>query len=185
MLVTERLMLRPWWDDDWERMAAINADPQVMRFMMGVQSREESDRAMARMLVQTMQDGFGPWAVEAPRIAPLIGRVGARRVKTGLPCAPCVELVWRIGQPWWGLGYAMEAARAAIADLFEVHGVAEVVAVTSVLNAASIRVMDKLGMTRDPAEDFDHPLVPAGHHLSRHLLYRLKRPLGGLPVWRR
>lgn len=185
MLVTERLMLRPWWDDDWEPMAAISADPETMRYYPAPLTREEFDRAMARMLVQTMQDGLGPWAVEAPRVAPLIGRVGARRVKSGLPCAPCVEVVWRIGQPWWGQGYATEAARAAITDVFEVHGVAEVVAVTAVDNRASIRVMEKLGMERDPAEDFDHPEVPAGHPLARHVLYRLKRPLGGVPVWRR
>ena len=174
MLVTERLMLRAWWDDDWERMAAINADPETMRTYPAPLTREESDRAMARMLVQTMTDGFGPWAVEAPRIAPLIGRVGARRVTSGLPCAPCVEVVWRIGQPWWGQGYATEAARAAIADVFEVHGVAEVVAVTAVQNRPSIRVMEKLGMVREPSEDFDHPDMPAGHPLARHVLYRLK-----------
>jgi len=185
MLVTERLMLRPWWDDDWERMAAINADPEVMRYVGGVQDRAQSDRTMARMLVATMQDGFGPWAVEAPRVSPLIGKVGGRRVKAGLPCAPCVELVWRIGRAWQGQGYATEAARAAVADLFEVHGVGEVVAVTAVGNAPSRRVMEKLGMTSDPAEDFDHPLVPVGSELARHVLYRLKRPLGGVPVWRR
>lgn len=175
MLVTERLMLRPWWDDDFERMAAINADPEVMRYLPGPLSRQESDKALARMLVQAMNDGFGPWAVEAPRVSPLIGRVGARRVKDGLPCAPCVELVWRIGQPWWGQGYATEAARAAIGDVFEVHGVDEVVACTTVENAASRRVMEKLGMSRDPAEDFDHPGLPEGHPLARHVLYRLKR----------
>ena len=175
MLVTERLMLRPWWDDDWARMAEINADPEVMRFVGGAQDRATSDRTMARMLVAAMKDGFGPWAVEAPRIAPLIGRVGARRVATGLPCAPCVELVWRIGRPWQGQGFATEAARAAIADLFEVHGIAEVIAVTARSNAPSRRVMEKLGMTTDPAEDFDHPLVPAGHELARHVLYRLRK----------
>ncbi len=137
---------------------------------------------MARMLVRSMNDGFGPWAVEAPRVSPLVGRVGGRRVTEGLPCAPCVELVWRIGQPWQGRGYATEAARAAVADLFEVQGVDEVIAVTATTNAASIRVMEKLGMTSDPAEDFDHPAVPPGHELARHVLYRLKRPLGGVPL---
>jgi RimJ/RimL family protein N-acetyltransferase len=176
MLVTERLMLRPWWDDDWARMAEISADPETMRYYPAPLTREQSDRAMARMLVQTMQDGFGPFAVEAPRIAPLIGRVGARRVKSGLPCAPCVELVWRIGRPWWGQGFATEAARAAIADLFEVHGIAELVACTAAGNRPSIRVMEKLGMTRDEEADFDHPDVPAGHPLARHVLYRLSRP---------
>ena len=172
MLVTERLMLRAWWDDDWERMAAINGDAAVMRFLGGVQDRAESDRAMARMLVGTMNDGLGPWG-------------GPRRVKAGLPCAPCVELVWRIGAAWQGQGFATEAARAAVSDLFEVHGVPELVAVTAVGNEASRRVMEKLGMTSDRAEDFDHPLVPAGHPLARHVLYRLKRPMGGVPIWRR
>lgn len=185
MLVTERLMLRPWWDDDWARMAEINADPEVMRWLMGPQAREESDRGMARMLVQSMRDGFGPWAVEAPRVSPLVGRVGGRRVAEGLPCAPCVELVWRIGRAWQGQGYATEAARAAVADLFEVHAVPEVVAVTAAGNHASIRVMEKLGMTRDPAEDFDHPRVPEGHALRRHVLYRLRRPPGGRVAWSR
>ena len=185
ILTTERLMLRPWWDDDWERMAEISADPVVMHWLMGPQTRDESDRAMARMLVQSMKDGFGPWAVEAPRVSPLVGRVGGRRVAEGLPCAPCVELAWRIGRPWQGQGYATEAARAAVADLFEVYAVPEVIAVTAVGNAASRRVMEKLGMTRDPAEDFDHPKVPTGHPLQRHVLYRLKRPPGGRIVWSR
>ena len=175
MLVTERLMLRPWWDDDWARMAEISADPETMRYYPAPLTREQSDRAMARMLVQTMQDGFGPFAVEAPRISPLIGRVGARRVKSGLPCAPCVELVWRIGRPWWGQGFATEAARAAITDAFEVHGIDELIAVTAAGNRPSIRVMEKLGMTRDLDGDFDHPEVPAGHDLARHVLYRLRK----------
>jgi RimJ/RimL family protein N-acetyltransferase len=174
VLITERLMLRPWWDDDLERFAAINADPAVMRFLPAPLTRADSDAAMARMLVQTSRDGFGPWAVEAPRVAPLIGMVGLRRLPPELPFAPAVEVLWRIASSHWGQGYAPEAARAAIADGFERLGLHEVVALTAAINTPSRRVMEKLGMTHDPADDFDHPRLAEGHALRRHVLYRLR-----------
>ena len=179
MLVTERLMLRPWWDDDFERLAAIHADPDVMKSLGGTRSRVQSDVALARMMAQAMNDGFGPWAVEAPRIAPLIGLVGLRRVAGGLPCAPCVEIIWRIGKPWWNQGYATEAARAAIADGFTTHGLTEIVAFTAASNTASRRVMEHLNMTHHRADDFNHPNVPPDSPLHRHVLYRLARRSGG------
>ena len=112
MLVTERLMLRPWWDDDWERMAAISGDPETMRYYPAPLTREESDRAMARMLVQMMQDGFGPLAVEAQRVSPLIGRAGPRRLKTRPPCPPCVAVVVTLLKARPGPAHAPQAAAA-------------------------------------------------------------------------
>jgi ribosomal-protein-alanine N-acetyltransferase len=175
MLTTERLILRPWWDDDLERFAAINADPEVMRFFPAPLSRAESDAFVARIMVHAMQHGFGIWAVEAPKVAPLIGMVGLRRVGPEFSFAPAVDVSWRLGRPWWGRGYATEAARAAIADGFARFGIEEIVASTAAVNTPSRAVMERLGMTHDPADDFLHPRIPADSILRRHVLYRLRR----------
>lgn len=176
MLVTERLMLRPWWDDDFERLAAIHADDAMMRTLgSGAMTRVQSDLWLTRLLADAMRDGFGPWAVEAPRVAPLIGVVGLGQAGSHQPFAPAVEVMWRIGRPWWGRGYAVEAARAAIADVFETRAPAEVVATTAAINTQSRRVMEKLDMTWDPAEDYNHARIAPDHPLSRHVVYRLRR----------
>jgi RimJ/RimL family protein N-acetyltransferase len=175
MLLTKRLMLRPFWDDDFARFAAINADPDVMAFFPKPLNRQESDALIARIMVHFARHGFGMWAVEAPGgVSPLIGMVGLSVVPNDLPCAPAVEVGWRLGKEWWGRGYATEAARAAIADGVERCGLKEFVSFTTEINAPSRAVMERLGMTRDAAEDFDHPRVPEGDALRRHVLYRLR-----------
>jgi len=180
VLLTDRLMLRPFWDDDFARFAAINADPEVMEFFPKPLTRDESDAFIARIMVHFAREGFGFWAVEAPGgVCPLVGMVGVQRVPADLPCAPAVELSWRLGRAWWGRGYATEAARAAIADAASRCGLRDFVAFTAASNARSRAVMERLGMTRDPAEDFDHPRVPEGHGLRRHVLYRLRVPGAG------
>ena len=177
MLLTQRLMLRPFWDDDFERFAAINADPQVMEYFVKPLTRQESDALIARIIVNFSRDGFGLWAVEAPGgVCPLVGMVGLSRVPDALPCAPAVEIGWRLGRQWWGRGYATEAARAAIQDGVERCGITDFVSFTAEINQRSRAVMQRLGMTHDPDEDFDHPRVPEGHRLRRHVLYRLKGP---------
>lgn len=180
MLLTERLMLRPFWDDDFARFAEINADPQVMAHFPATLSRAESDALIARIMVRLARDDFGLWAVEAPGVAPLIGMVGLQRVGAELPCAPAVELVWRLGRPYWGRGYALEAAKAAIADAVMRCDLHDFVAFTAVDNRRSRAVMERLGMTRDASEDFDHPALPEGHRLRRHVLYRLHMPAAGV-----
>jgi RimJ/RimL family protein N-acetyltransferase len=173
VIETARLILRPWRDSDRPAFAEQNADPLVMRFLAGVLTREESDAYVDRAEKHLAQTGFCKWAVEAPGIAPFIGAVGLTRVRFDASFTPAVEVAWRLHRRYWGHGYATEAARAAIDDGFTRVGLTEIVALTALGNLASRRVMERLGMTR--TIEFDHPLLPEGHALRRHILYRLSR----------
>jgi RimJ/RimL family protein N-acetyltransferase len=169
-LRTERLVLRRWRDSDREPFARMNADPDVMRFYVAPYSRAESDAFVDRIEKQFDELGFGLWAVEIPGQTPFIGCVGL----TVHPYFPTPEVGWRLDKPYWRKGYATEAARASVADGFERLGLKEIVSFTTPLNVPSIRVMERLGMTHDPVDDFDHPNVPVGHRYRRHVLYRLR-----------
>ncbi len=173
-LRTPRLLLRPWRDSDRPPFAALNADPEVRRWFPSLQTRAESDATAAALQAHLDAHGFGLWAVEAPGVAPFLGFVGLQHVRFAAPFAPAVEAGWRLARAWWGRGYATEAARAALAHAFGPLALPEVVAFTVPGNAASRRVMERLGMTRDPADDFDHPRIPEGHPMRRHVLYRKK-----------
>jgi RimJ/RimL family protein N-acetyltransferase len=173
MIETPRLILRPWRKDDLPLFAEQNADPAVMRFLMGPLTRAESDAYVARAEQHMAETGYCKWAVEAPGVAPFIGAVGLTRVKFEASFTPAVEVAWRLHRRFWGSGYATEAARAAIADGFDRVGLKEIVALAVPGNTASIGVMERLGMTR--SIQFDHPLVPEGHELRRHVLYRLSK----------
>ena len=177
MLRTERLLLRPWRDADLAPCAEMTADPAVMRLFVSARTREQSDAWVARARAHFDREGFGIWAVEAPGVADFIGFVGLSRVPEAMGFAG-VEAVWTLAAAHWRRGYATEAARAAVQDGFERLGLAEIVAFTTPENAGSRAVMRALGMTHDPAEDFDHKLVPPGHRLRRHVLYRIARPSG-------
>ncbi|HEY0035146.1 MAG TPA: GNAT family N-acetyltransferase [Longimicrobium sp.] len=173
-LTTARLVLRPWRDDDLAPFAALNADPRVMEFFPAVLSCAESDGLAARIGQHMETHGFGLWAVEVPRVAPFIGFVGLMTVSPALPFAPAVEVGWRLAREHWGRGYATEAARAAVEFGFGVLGLGEIVSFTTERNGPSRAVMERLGMTHSPAEDFEHPSIPAGHPLQPHVLYRLR-----------
>jgi RimJ/RimL family protein N-acetyltransferase len=176
-LRTARLLLREWRDEDGEAFAELCADPAVMRYLVPFADRAAIDAWVAAARKHWQDHGFGPWVVELPGEALMIGVVGLSNSRFALPFAPAVEAAWRLASPYWGRGYAYEAARAAIDDGFDRLGLNEIVAFTVPANLASRRVMEKLGMTRDPAEDFDfdHPQLPPGHPLRRHVLYRLPR----------
>ncbi len=175
MLRTARLLLRPWRDADLEPCAAMTADPAVMRLFVSARDRAQSDAWVARTRAHWAREGFGLWAVEAPGVADFIGFVGLSRVPEGMPYAGGVEAVWTLAAAHWGKGHATEAARAAVRDGFERLGLDEIVAFTTPGNVASQGVMRAIGMARDPAEDFDHPRVPEGHPLRRHVLYRVRK----------
>jgi RimJ/RimL family protein N-acetyltransferase len=172
-LATERLRLRRWRAADREPFAALNADPRVMRHFPALLAREASDALAERIEAGFERDGFGPWAVEVPGVAPFVGFVGLSLPAFEAPFTPCVELGWRIAAEHWNRGYATEAARAALAFAFGELRLSEVVAFTVPANLPSRRVMEKLGMRRDAAGDFDHPWLPAGYPLRRHVLYRI------------
>lgn len=173
-LYTERLILRRWRDSDRETFARMNADPEVMRFFPAPLSRAESDAFVDRIERHFDEHGFGLWAVEVPGVAPFVGDVGLSIPSFEAHFMPAVEVGWRLDRPFWGHGYATEAARAATVDAFGRVGLREIVSFTIPINLPSIRVMERLGMTRNPHDDFDHPGVAAGHPYRRHVLYRLR-----------
>jgi RimJ/RimL family protein N-acetyltransferase len=172
-LSSVRVRLRPWRDEDREAFAALNSDPRVMEFFASPLSRLESDAMVEGIQKHFNHYGFGLWALEVPNVAPFIGFTGLAVKKFAAPFTPCVEVGWRLAFEHWGCGYATEAARLALGYAFGMLALAEVVSYTSVTNRRSRAVMERLGMRRDPAEDFDHPALPEGHPFQRHVLYRL------------
>ena len=177
-LETERLILREWEDRDRTTYASFVGDPEVRRYYVETLSREQSDAMIDRFIAFLERDGFGLLAVERKSDGALIGDVGIVPVDMPIRGNPPVEIGWLLGKDYWGQGYAPEAARAWMDHAFGALGLSEIVAWTSVANLPSQRVMQKLGMTRDPADDFLHPKVPEGHPLRPHVLYRIARPTG-------
>jgi len=178
-LRTTRLLLRRWRENDLDPFAAMNADPAVMEhFHHGVRTRAETTDFMSRIEQEFERRGFGLWAVEVPGVAPFVGFVGLHEALFAAPFTPAVEVGWRLARAHWGNGYATEAARAAVAFGFEQAGLKEILSFTSVGNLRSQRVMQRIGMVRDPAGDFEHPAVPSGHPIRPHVLYRIRRESG-------
>ena len=175
-LRTRRVLLRPWRSEDLAPCAAMNADPQVVEYFPAPLSTGESEAFVARMQASIEARGYGLWAVEAPSEAAFIGCVGLLAVGEEMPFAPAVEIGWRLARPYWGRGLAHEAALAAMAFAFQGLGLRGLVAFTAQGNTRSRRLMERLGMRRDPAEDFPHPALPARHPLRAHVLYRLDAP---------
>ncbi len=175
VIETERLVLRRWEDADRAPFAAINADPEVMRHLGPLLDRAQSDALIDRIEAGFDDVGFGLWAVEVCDEPDIVGFVGLSRPRFEAPFTPCVEVGWRLARSAWGRGYATEAARAALRHGFEVVGLDEIVSFTTVANERSKAVMRRLGMTRDLADDFEHPNVAVGDPLRPHVLYRLAR----------
>jgi RimJ/RimL family protein N-acetyltransferase len=171
-LRTPRLLLREWREEDADAFAAMSADPGLTEFLL-----PPDDQWVARARRRWDEHGFGQFVVEIPGEASFIGVVGLGDLYPTVPAAPAIEAAWRLARPYWGRGYAAEAARAAIDNGFSQLGLAEIVAITVVGNTRSRRVMERLGMTHDPADDFDfaHPRLPEDHPLRRHVLYRIRR----------
>ncbi|HEY4025350.1 MAG TPA: GNAT family N-acetyltransferase [Candidatus Dormibacteraeota bacterium] len=174
-LRTQRLLLRRWRDADREPFAALNADPIVMEHYPARLSREESDHMVDRIEATFDELGYSLWAVEVADGGAFAGYVGLHAATFEAHFTPAVEVGWRLAREHWGHGYASEAARAVLAFGFEEVGLDEIVSFTVPANVRSWRVMERIGMTRDPADDFDHPVLPPGDPLRRHLLYRLRR----------
>ncbi len=172
VLQTERLILRPWRESDLEPFAALNADPVVMAHFLKPLDRAESDAFVSRIEAHFAREGFGFWAIEAPGVAELVGLAGLARPPFQTHFTPCVEIGWRLARAFWDRGYATEAAREALRYGFTELGLEEIVSFTVPGNVRSRAVMERLGMTRDPADDFDHPSIPEGHPFKRHVLYR-------------
>ena len=175
-LRTSRLLLRPWRDEDVAPFLELSADPAVMEYLLPLSERGLSAKTwVAQKRAHWAERGFGQWVVELSGEASFIGVVGLETVSYEAHFTPAVEVAWRLARAHWGRGYATEAARASLDYGFGELGLDEIVAPTVPANWRSRRVMEQLGMTRLPEDDFDHPRVLAGP-LCRHVLYRLRNP---------
>ena len=174
MLTTPRVLLRPWRESDLEPYAAINADPEVMAHYPSTLDRARSDAGVARLSTHNEQHGFGLWAAELRADGSLLGFCGLQHVPFEAHFTPAVEIGWRLRRDAWGHGYATEAARACVEHAFGVLGLDELLAMARPGNTPSLRVMERLGMTHDPADDFVH--APPGSPPLDFVLYRLRRP---------
>ena len=173
---TGRLILRPYGEDDRDAFAALNGDPRVGAWLAGTQDRAQSDAMLDRINAHIAAHGFGLWGAETRADRRLVGFIGLTTVEAGdLPVGPCIEMGWRLIPKVWGQGLASEGAAAALAWAFVHIQVDEIVAFTAATNLASRGVMRKIGMTHDPARDFDHPRLAQDHPLRRHVLYAATR----------
>jgi RimJ/RimL family protein N-acetyltransferase len=172
-LFGDRVCLRRWRDEDREAFASMNADPRVMEFFRGRLNSVESNAMVDHIEKHFSERGFGLWAIEIPGVAPFIGFAGLEVPGFSAHFTPCVEVGWRLAFEYWGQGYATEAARLALRYGFGTLAFSEIVSFTSATNLRSRAVMERLGMRRDSADDFDYPRLPEGHPLRRHVLYRL------------
>lgn len=177
VLETERLLLRPWRESDRLPMRGVLGDPEVRRFYPTTLTPEEADRAMDESIARAAAEGFHMQAAELKATGQTIGLIGLGHVSDSTRAAlrghPPVEIGWQFGRAAWGQGLAPEGARAWLDYGFDVLGLPEIVAFTYEGNLPSRRVMEKIGMVRDPADDFDHPRIAPGQPLRRHVLYRI------------
>jgi RimJ/RimL family protein N-acetyltransferase len=174
-ITTDRLLLRRWRDADRDPFAALNADPDVMRFFVRPLDRDESDRFIDSVEARFEAGGIGQWAVERRADSQFLGFTGLAPATFEASFTPAIEVGWRLAPSAWGHGYATEAGRASLRYGFDVLGLDAILSWTAVLNLPSIAVMERLGMRHDPADDFDHPRIPVGHPLRPHVLYRMDR----------
>lgn len=178
MIETERLLLRRWAPRDRAPFAALNGDPEVMRHFPATLSPAESDAMVGRLEDRWAADGFAFAVAERKADGAFLGMVGLARVHFPLPRTPdgAIEVGWRLARAHWGQGYATEAARGWLDWGFATEAPSEIVAFAVPENAPSHAVMRRLGMAPDPARAFDHPKLPPGHRLRRHLLFSVRRP---------
>jgi ribosomal-protein-alanine N-acetyltransferase len=170
---TDRLLLRPWRDEDLDPFAALCADPVTMKYFPHTQTREETEAMMTRMRAFWEKNEFGPFAVEVPGVADCIGFVGLMIPRFEAHFTPCVEIGWRLAAAHHGKGYATEAAAACLEDGFTRLKLKEIFAFTVPMNLPSRRVMEKTGMSY--VGEFEHPKVAEGHVLRPHVLYSIKK----------
>lgn len=177
ILQTERLQLVDFTEAHLDDLAAMNGDSEVMEFFASTQSRDESASFLARIMVHRQQHGFSLFALHLKQDDKFVGFTGLLRAEFSAHFTPAIEIGWRFAKFAWGRGLGSEAARACLTYGFETLALDEIVSFTAAQNKRSIRVMEKIGMEHDAADDFDHPHLAAGHWLCRHVLYRKQRIL--------
>jgi len=176
MIETERLIIRPWQERDRAPFAAVGQDEAVRRFLGPLQSREESDAVVDRLIAMQAAQGYCFWALERRADGVFLGFCGLKPGPAGTPIADKVEIGWRLAAPYWGQGYAREAAEASLDWGWRNLRHQAIYSMTVPANRASWGLMERLGMQRRPDLDFDHPEVPDGSPLKSHIVYRIDRP---------
>lgn len=176
IIETERLVLRPWRDEDIEPWAAMNADPRVMEFFPNTYTQEYASEMAAYLRARLEKDGYGWWVAEIKNGKRFAGNLALQYVPFEAHFTPALEIGWRLAFDAWGHGYATEGARALLDFAFKDLQCAQIVAMTAALNVRSQRVMQRLGMTHAAADDFEHPRLQPCHRLRPHVLYRIERP---------
>ena len=176
-LRTDRLLMRRWRDSDRAPFAAMNADPEVMRYLLETLDRAASDAYMDRIEALLQRQGFGLWALEQVATGRFLGFTGLNPMPPGVPGAGGMEVGWRLARHAWHQGFATEAATAALEVAFDGAGLAEIWSMTAVINDPSQAVMRRLGMTL--YGHFEHPRIAPGHPLRPHVAYRIARPSTG------
>jgi 3-dehydroquinate dehydratase/shikimate dehydrogenase len=174
-IVTDRLFLRDWTDADAAPFAEMNADPRVMEFFPAILSGTESDTLMEWIRARMHEKGYGMYAAEEKNSGRFIGFIGLAPIDFEAHFTPAIEIGWRLAQAAWGKGLATEGANAVLAHTFGQLGLNDLVSITTVKNQRSRRVMEKIGMTHSPSDDFPNPKLPPGHPQAPHVLYRIKR----------
>ncbi len=174
-LRTERTLLRQWKDSDLPAWIQMNADPTVRRFFPSILDAEQAAGEAGRIRAAIAQRGWGPWVLEIPGELPFAGFVGLMVPNFEAPFMPAVEIGWRLAPVAWGQGYATEAAAASLKFAFTCLELPEIVSLTVPDNLPSQAVMRRIGLSHNPADDFDHPRVADGHPFKRHVLYRIDR----------
>jgi RimJ/RimL family protein N-acetyltransferase len=174
-LETERLILRQWLDDDRPAFAMLNRDPEVMQFFTFTRTPAEADAVMDLLNDHIGRHGFGFWAMESKQTGETVGFTGLQHVNFEARFCPAVEIGWRLLRPFWGEGYATEAARVSLEYAFKRLHLDEVVSFAVESNVRSRAVMERIGMVHDPEFDFDHPSIDPAHPFARHAFYRIRR----------
>jgi RimJ/RimL family protein N-acetyltransferase len=176
IIETKRLILSTWKESDAEPYFKINQDPKVIEYLRGPLTMEQVQDFIDTVNACQNKYGYALWAARLRTTGTLIGYIGLNYVDWPAHFTPATEVGWRLGSPYWGQGLATEGALAALDYGFNQCQLTEIVSFTVPANQRSIRVMEKIGLKRDLQGDFAHPKLAANHPLSRHILYRLKKP---------
>lgn len=171
---TTRLRLRQWRDTDRQPFAAMNQDPEVMRYFPRLFTKQESNAFIDDNAKRIEDDGWGAWAVELIDKEQFIGFVGLSQPAHWHPCAGHVDIGWRLDKKHWGQGYATEASKQVLHIAFNYLELKCLVSFTSECNLPSINIMEKIGM-RKANVGFDHPRITSSSRLRKHVIYRLGR----------
>lgn len=175
-LETARVVLREWREEDLLPLGRMNSDPEVMDFIGLPQSRRQNSALIERFVASQAARGHCYWPIERRSDGMMIGFCGLESGGSGMPVEGKIEIGWRLARDAWGQGFALEAAQACMGWGFGNIAIDAIWAKTVPANVRSLDLMIRLGMAYVEGADFDHPALPEGDPLRRHVLYRIDRP---------